>query len=193
MWTSNKKKYLFFLSIVLIIGFVCGIFFLNGIEESSCEIVLNNINNWVMTIKDIHVNNILSHLLLLSLFIVISPFCIGMPLFIFYIFYNGFSLSFAISSLSRIFGFKGILYGFIYVFLTKGIYIFLLLFFTIFLLKIGEKSFLRLIHKENRNIKEQIILLFKKCLLLLFLIFINDIFLYFFGGKLLNIFNFLIF
>ena len=74
MWTSNNKKYFFFLCVVLVIGIVCGIFFLNGIDEASKEIVLSNINEWVINLNNFHINTILSHLLLLSLFLVLALF-----------------------------------------------------------------------------------------------------------------------
>lgn len=191
MWTSNRGKYLLFLVVVLVLGVVGGIFFLLYMNEAGREIVLSNINDWVMDIGNGHVNYILSHLMILSLFLVISSFFVGMPIFIFYLFYNGFSLGFIISSLGSIFGFKGILYSFFYILVTKAVYIFFLIFYLFFLFRIGEKVFLRWIHKEKGN-KEGIYLIYKKCLLLLGIIFINDLILYFWGGKLLNIFHFLL-
>lgn len=191
LWTSNNKKYFFFLSIVLVIGIIAGIFLIYNIDESSREIVLNNINEWILSLKDVHINNILSHLLILSLFLVIASFFIGMPLFIFYIFYNGFSIGFIISSLTSIFGFKGLLFSLLYIIVTKLVFIFFAFFFVIFLIKIGERVFLKFIRKKD-SVKEELNILFKKSIVILFIILINDIFVFFLGGKILNIFNFLI-
>lgn len=191
MWTSNKKQYLFFLLIVLFIGVVGGVFFLQYMGESSKEIVLSNINEWVMKIEGVHVNYILSHMLILSMFLVIASFFIGMPLYIFYLFYNGFSIGFIVSSLGAIFGFKGIVYSFLYILVTKGIYLFFLLFFLFFLIRIGEKVFLRVIRREKGN-GDIVHFLYKKSLLVFAIIFVNDVFLYFLGGKILNIFSFLL-
>lgn len=193
MYANNNRKYFIFLVIIVLMGFICGIFFLNNIDESTKEIVLNNINNWVLNLSNIHINNILSHLLLLALFLVISSFIIGLPLFIFYIFFNGFSLGFIISSLSSIFGFKGCLYGIVYVLITKGLFSILLLCLGLFLIRIGEKVFFKIIGREKTiDVNKQIGAIIKKYIIVLLIIFINDLFLFFLGGRILNIFNFLL-
>lgn len=191
MWTSNNKKYLIILTIFLIIGFIFGLFFLNNVDEASKEIILNNINEWVINLDNIHINYIISHLLVLSLFIILSIFLIGIPLYIFYIFYNGFSLGFIISSLSNIFGAKGLLYSIVYILITKVIPIILIIILFMFLIRIGENIIWNLFNKKNGT-KRLINRLIKKSIIVLFIIIINDIILYLWGGKILNIFHFLI-
>lgn len=192
MWTSNNKKYFLFLSIILFIGLLSGLLFTGRINEANQEIVFNNINNFLLNLGNIHLNNFLPHILLFPLFLVLSLFIIGIPLYIIFIFYNGFSLGFIISSLKNIFGFKGILYSIIYILLTKGLFIFLLVILSLYLFKIGLKSFNYYFRKTKRMYKEEVYILLKKSLLIILFILINDLFLYFWGGKILNLFKFLL-
>ncbi len=192
MWTSNNKKYFLFLSIILFIGLLSGLLFTGRINEANQEIVFNNINNFLLNLGNIHLNNFLPHILLFPLFLVLSLFIIGIPLYIIFIFYNGFSLGFIISSLKNIFGFKGILYSIIYILLTKGLFIFLLVILSLYLFKIGLKSFNYYFRKTKRMYKEEVYILLKKSLLIILFILINDLLLYFWGGKILNLFKFLL-
>ena len=192
MWTSNNKKYFLFLSIILFIGFISGLFFVSQINEASLEIILNNINEYLLNLGNLNLNHFLPHIFLFPLFLILAIFIIGVPLYLIFIFYNGFSLGFIISSLKNIFGFKGIIYGLIYIILSKGIFIFLLLILSIFLIRIGVKSFNYFFKKEGRMYKEEVFILLRKAMLIIIFILINDGILYFWGGKILNIFKFLL-
>ena len=189
MWTSNNKKYLVFLIIILVMGFLCGMLFLPEIDEASLEIILNNINEYLLNLNNLHINHIIPHLTLFPLFLLSAIFIIGVPIYLVFIFYNGFSLGFIISSLSKIFGFKGVIYGLIYILISKGLFCLLLLILLIFLMRIAAKSFNYFFKKEGRMYKEEVFILLKKALLILVFILINDLILYFWGGKILNIFT----
>ena len=190
MWTNNRRKYAIFCCIVIVIGFIGGICFTyNNVFKPNQKIVLDCIKNWSININKIHINNILPHLMILSLFLVLSSFLIGTPLYIFYIFYNGFTIGFTISSLCKIYNFKGFIYSLIYILITKGLYLFLLLCFLTLLFRVGENIVFYLIKKTKPSNHEKTL---KKATIFLFLIFINDIFIYFYGNKILAIFKFLI-
>ncbi len=190
MWTSNHKKYLLFLSIVFLVGLVGGGLFVFFLKEDSKEMVLENINAWVGS--DLRISLFLPHIFALSVLFVLSFFIIGLPIYIFFMFYNGFSVGFTVASIGSIFQIKGIIYGIIYVLISRGIFLVLLLIFIFFLVRIGEKVFLIMTHKSNKNEGQLILGLVKKSLIVLLLILINDTFLYFWGAKLVNIFKFLI-
>lgn len=188
MWTSINKKMMMFLLLMLSIGIVVGIVFLIMQDEATKEILFLNINNSLQEGKNI--NNILVHLFTICPIFILSLFIIGLPLVIFYLFYNGFAMGFIVTSLTNIFGIKGLLYGIIYAFITKGLFLILFLIFSITIFKL-TRSIIENIFYKKRN-KEIIIVLFKKCLLTIALIFILDIILYFGGKPFLNLFNFLI-
>lgn len=191
MWTSNGKKLYLFLGIIFIVGIIAGIFFLFYLDEASKEIIFLNINDWIQGLEKNHINNIVNHLIILSSLFITSLFLIGLPFVLFFIFYNGFSMGFIISSLINILGVKGLLYGIIYILISKGVYIFFLSIFVVTLIKIIFIVFFKLLKGIKIN-KDLLILLVKKALICIAIILIYDIILYFFGTKLINIFNFLL-
>ena len=192
MWTSLNKKVFLFISVLLVIGIISGILFLVFLNEASQEIIFLNINDYLQNLNNFTFNNLFMDITILSSLIILSIFIIGIPITIFFLFFNGFSLGFVIASLSTIFGFKGFIYSLIYLIINKFIYLFFMYFLCLALFKIVLITLKCFIHKEKIN-RDEIIHLLKKIGLCLIIILIYDLILYFFGSKLLGLFNFLIF
>ena len=188
MGTSLNKKMNLLLLGILGIGIAMGILFLVFSGEASKEIIFLNINNYLQDIPP--VNGIIYHLLILSSLLISSFLVIGIPISIFFLFYNGFSIGFIMAALTNIFSFKGLLYGIIYILITKGLFIFLFLIFIKSLLKISGIIIDGLVKKDS--IKEKIYYLIIRCIVIIGIILLGDVILYFFGVSILNIFNFLI-
>lgn len=191
MWTSLNKKVFIFLSIILAIGIISGILFLIFLNEASKELIFLNINEYIQNLNNYKINNIFIDTIILSSLLILSIFIIGIPLSIFFIFFNGFSIGFIISSLSSIFGFKGLIYSIIHIIINKFVFLFFLYFLFLAMYKIVLLLIKYWVHKEKIN-KDEIIHLFKKIILCLLIIIIYDLILYFFGNKIMNLFNFLI-
>lgn len=191
MWTSINKKLYMFIGIILMIGIVIGIIFVVMLDEATKEIIFLNINELIQSIGNSHINNILSHILILSSLIILSILIIGLPINIFFMFYNGFSIGFIITSLTYIFGIKGTLFSLIYVIISKGIYLITLIILSITLIKLTI-NILEVIFKKSK-IKNNIIILSKRIILCMIIIIISDIILYYTGGFLINLFNFLLY
>ena len=191
MWTSLNKKVFIFLSIILAIGIISGILFLIFLNEASKELIFLNINEYIQNINNYKINNIFMDIIILSSIIILSIFIIGIPISIFFVFFNGFSIGFIISSLSSIFGFKGLIYSIIQVIINKFIFLFFLYFLLLALYKITLILIKYWVHKEKIN-KDELMHLFKKMVLCLLIILIYDLVLYFFGNKIINLFNFLL-
>ena len=191
MWTSLNKKFYLFLSIIFIIGLILGVIFLIYLDEASKDILFLNINEWLQRISNSNINNIVLHIIMLSAMFLLSIFLIGIPFVLFFAFYNGFSVGFTVTSLTSIFGIKGLLYGIIYVIITKGIYLFFLSIIIVSLLRVSLIILKSIFNKENID-KEKLALLLKKNLICIAIILINDIILYFWGTNLITIFNFLL-
>ena len=96
-----------------------------------------------------------------------------------------------ITSLINIFGIKGLLYGIMYVLITKGIYLFFLSIFIMSLIKIAN-LFIKRIFSGERISKDNLSLLLKRIFICIAAILISDIILYIGGAKLITIFNFLL-
>ena len=191
MWTSLNKKFYLFLSIIFVIGLILGVIFLIYLDEASKDILFLNINEWLQGISNSNINNIVLHIIMLSSMFLLSIFLIGIPFVLFFAFYNGFSVGFTVTSLTSIFGIKGLLYGIIYVIITKGIYLFFLSIIIVSLLRVSLIILKSIFNKENID-KEKLALLLKKNLICIAIILINDIILYFWGTNLITIFNFLL-
>ena len=192
MWTSTNKKLSLFLGIIFTIGIILGFIFLIYLDEANKEIIYLNINEWLQNLNTSHINNIISHIAILSSLFILSLFMVGIPLSLFFVFYNGFSIGFLLMALIDIFGIKGLLYGLVYVIITKGIYLFLALLFVLALIKIAIMFIKALISKEKIN-KDCLSKLLKRIFICIAIILISDVILYFGGTKLINVFNFLIF
>ena len=186
----NKYICLFF-SIIFTIGIIIGFIFLIYLEESSKELISLNINEWLQSLSTSHINSILEHIIILSTLAILSIFVIGLPLIIFFVFYNGFSIGFLLMSLIEIFGVKGLIYGLIYLIITKGIYLFFLTIFILALIKIIILIIKRLIWHQKMN-KNLLVTYCKRILICIGVIILSDIILYFGGTKLISIFNFLL-
>lgn len=191
MWTSLNKKICLFFSIIFTIGIIIGFIFLIYLEESSKELISLNINEWLQSLSTSHINSILEHIIILSTLAILSIFVIGLPLIIFFVFYNGFSIGFLLMSLIEIFGVKGLIYGLIYLIITKGIYLFFLTIFILALIKIIILIIKRLIWHQKMN-KNLLVTYCKRILICIGVIILSDTILYFGGTKLISIFNFLL-
>jgi len=190
MWTSISKKMYVFMLIILIIGIITGIVFVIMLDEATKEILFLNINEFLQNFSNTNINGGLMHLVILSSLLILSIFLVGGPLLIFYMFYNGFSIGFVVSSITYIFGIKGMLYGSIYILISRLVYIIVLIIFNVNLFKIIKCNIDSLVYKKSN--KESLSVFYKRSIVFIGIILINDVILYFGGGKLVNLFNFLI-
>ena len=190
MWTSISKKMYVFMLVILIIGIITGIVFVIMLDEATKEILFLNINEFLQNFSNTNINSGLMHLVILSSLLILSIFLVGGPLLIFYMFYNGFSIGFVVSSITYIFGIKGMLYGSIYILISRLVYIIVLIIFNVNLFKIIKCNIDILFYKKSN--KESLSVFYKRSIVFIGIILINDVILYFGGGKLINLFNFLI-
>ena len=190
MWTSLSKKLYLFMGTVLIIGIITGVVFVLMLDESTKEILFLNINNFLQNFSASNISILVQHLVILSTLLILSIFLIGGPLVIFFMFYNGFTIGFIISSITCIFGIKGMLFGVLYVIISKLVFIVLFIIFSVNLFKIVKCVIDYLVYKKSN--KESLSIFMKRSIVFIGIIMISDIILYFGGVKLINIFNFLI-
>ena len=190
MWTSLNKKLYVFMSIILVVGLITGIVFVALLDEATKEILFLNINEVLQNFSHVNTSSMIIHLVILSSLLILSMFLIGGPLVLFFMFYNGFSVGFIVSSLTCIFGIKGILYGSIYVIIYKLLFLVMLIIFSVNLFKIIKYVIDGIVNKKSN--KESLVVFIKRSIIFIGIILILDIILYFVGGKLVNLFNFLI-
>lgn len=191
MRTSINKKLWLLVSIVLILGISCGIFYLFFISSNEKTTIINSITSFFQTLDHIKINYLSNHFLLIPAFIMTAFIGIGTILILFYLFYIGFLIGFIISNFIIVAGFKGFIFGLIYVLVTRLIFLFFLGILTIALIKISYYLFKSIFNKRI-NYKNIIAGQVKRAILAFIIILINDTFLYFLGDNLVNIFKFLV-
>ncbi len=165
---KRRKYLLIFLSVIFIIGFLFGIFiyYNNGINLNNIDLKNDLINN--------QYNNIVYHLLIISIICLISFTIIGYFGAIFYFFYEGMAISFTFSYLLNYYGFKGLILIILYNLIFKLLYLILLLLILIKLFDIIKNIIYYLFFKKSVNIFNSI----KSIFIISFIIFLNDLFLF---------------
>lgn len=185
---AKNKKYLLFVLVVLVIGFLTGIiFFLMQNSDVKSEII-----NSLSQSSNYHYNAIMKDLIVCSILLVLSFFVIGLPLSIFYLFYEGLSLGFMLITFLMTYSFKGLIYMHIYILLNKLIPLILMIFFVQKLINIGRLVIGFIIYRKDNYIKEKIILNFKNSLYILIFILIFNIISYFGSPVILKNLSFLL-
>lgn len=179
------KKYFMFILIILVMGIISGIIYYYKLDNEIKDNIILSLNDFNI----IHINNIFKHFTLMAIILILSFFIIGVPVSIFYLFYEGISIGFVFTIFSIKYGFSGFIYAIIFNLFTKFIFIFVL---TIFIKKIyiiSKVLILNIIITKNNNNKNIIITKFKSSLILILIVFISDIIIYFTSESFLSIFN----
>lgn len=185
---QNIKKYLAFIFILLLIGIISGIIYYYNLDSNIKENVINTLGEY----KIVNINNIFKHFLILSIILILSIFVVGVPLAIFYLYFEGVTIGFTITIFTVKFGISGFLYGIIYNLATKLIFLLLLVIFLNKIFNISKIIISKIVYRNYHSFKTNIILKFKSSLIILIIIIINDLIIYLTSGKFLSIFNYLL-
>ncbi len=172
----KRNKYLFiFLCVLLFISFISGIIIYLNIDNNVKLDLINNILNIKESLINNRINNIFSHFLIVILIVLLSFSCLGYFLGLFYLFYEGMSISFTFMFLCQIKGLKGLIFILLYDLLFKIVYLILIFMLLIKLFYIFRTIIRYFIYKSNIYIKNTLISVF----IIVILIVINDILIYF--------------
>ncbi len=185
---SNHKKYLLFVTIIIAIGLLGGILYYQFLDSE----VKNNIVNTLNNLTSFTNNNTLKYLIIMSLLLVSSFFIIGIPLSIFYLFYESLSLGFLLNVLYASYHLKGIIYFLLDFLINKLLILILIIFFIKKIINISRYIIGYLIYRHDNTIKDKIIINFKKCLYTILIIFIINLILSFISPTIFSKLSFLI-
>lgn len=147
--------------------------------------LLNELKNIEELLKNNHINFLLMHFITLAIFLFSSLTIIGLLLFPFYFLFEGICIFFNIIMFTRVFFFKGFIYSLMYISITKAIYLILLYFIFKKLLCMIRAIALIKMEKSKIDLKEIVHKNIKPLACYILLIFLNDLFLYCFGNKIL--------
>lgn len=187
-WLKSNRSIIKFLVMLFITSILVGIYLYLSkeklIKESINTELIKMINNLDITRQ----NNILNHLLIMIVISVLSLTIIGLPLILIYFLYEGVSIGFLLSSFINYSPIKGMLFGTIFIIISKIIYITILIYLLTNTLKYTKSFLKRLKTTKNELIINQVI----KILFCITITLINDIILYFIGNKIITIFKFIL-
>ncbi len=181
-----------FIITLIIIGIIFGIMYFYMQEDLSKTLIYDKLANISSIIKDSNQKMIVVHLITIVILLFLSYSIIGMPLILFYLFYECTSLGFLIASFYASFSIKGVIFALIYILISKAIYIICLVYICYIALKITKKLLRVLLLKEQESLYTLLKNLFLKLGIALVVIIIYDLFLYFGANKILSFFLFLL-
>lgn len=187
-WLKSNRSIIKFLVMLFITSILVGIYLYLSkeklIKESINTELIKMINNLDITRQ----NNILNHLLIMIVISVLSLTIIGLPVILIYFLYEGVSIGFLLSSFINYSPIKGMLFGTIFIIISKIIYITILIYLLTNTLKYTKSFLKRLKTTKNELIINQVI----KISFCITITLINDIILYFIGNKIITIFKFIL-
>lgn len=179
IYFKKYSKILKIINLSLLLGLIISFLIYKRIDNTS---ILSELTNLKDFLSNNHLNYILFHFIVISILIISSLTIIGSIVFIIYFLFEGISIGYNILTLFHIYHLKGILYSFFYILFTKAIFIILLILLFIKVLNILKI----IITKKEINFKESIHHNLKGIILIIILIFLNDLLIFIFGSSLLS-------
>lgn len=190
LYSGNAAK--LFIMVLIVIGIMFGILYFNMQDATNKDIIINNFQSIGDVIKNTHQNMILKHLITIIILIFLAYSIIGMPLILFYLFFESTSIGFLLASSYATDKMSGVIFALIHIVICKIPYIICIIYISYIALKITKKMLRILIFKENESMYTMLKNLFLKIAITSAAILIYDILIYLFANKILNLFSFLL-
>ena len=187
-WLKSNRSIIKFLVMLFITSILVGIYLYLSKEKLIRESINTELIKMINNLDITRQNNILNHLLIMIVLSVLSLTIIGLPIILIYFLYEGVSIGFLLSSFINYSPIKGMLFGTIFIIISKIIYITILIYLLTNTLKYTKNFLKRLKMAKNELIINQVI----KILFCITITLINDIILYFIGNKIITIFKFIL-
>ena len=187
-WLKSNRSIIKFLLMLFITSILVGIYLYLSKEKLIRESINTELIKMINNLDITRQNNILNHLLIMIVLSVLSLTIIGLPIILIYFFYEGVSIGFLLSSFINYSPIKGLLFGTIFIIISKIIYITILIYLLTNTLKYTKNFLKRLKMAKNELIINQVI----KISFCTTITLINDIILYFIGNKIITIFKFIL-
>lgn len=186
---KRNKSLLKILGFIGVLGFIIGFFIYGKLENTELSLYVQNIS---LYLKEHQINFILTHLILICILtsgLILGISLIFIPLLLIW---ENINLGFMLRAFFEVFKFKGIGFGLLYFLLTKFLYLLLVLFLVKKILN-ASRAIINMFYKKDGVDTKYILLKNVKAIMLItFMIFINDLLVYFLANKLLIWFLFII-
>ena len=164
-----------FVLFIIILGIISGSIFLVVLKETDKNIVIDRINTFFSNINTNNINNLVAFknaLIFILLIWILGMSIIGIIVNVFLIYLKGFIIGFSLSSFFLVYGYKGLLAGFIYAFPTSIIYILICLLLGVYSILFTLNLFNLIFNKDRsldmkRFIKKYVLILIISLVLVL--------------------------
>jgi len=156
-----SKKINYFTFFIITLGIISGAIFLVLINENDKTSVINQITNFMNNINANNIDNVqaLKNSLLTNFTYILLIWILGMSIIgiifnIFFIYIKGFVLGFSISSLIYVYGLKGTLASFIYIFPHQLLNIFSIAILGIYSIMFTNNLYKQIMGNKNIGLKD---------------------------------------
>lgn len=168
-----------FVLFIIILGIISGSIFLVVLKEADKNIVIDRINTFFSNINTNNINNLVAfknalieNIIFILLIWILGMSIIGIIVNVFLIYLKGFIIGFSLSSFFLVYGYKGLLVGFIYAFPTSIIYILICLLLGVYSILFTLNLFNLIFNKDRsldmkRFIKKYVLILIISLVLVL--------------------------
>ena len=187
--TSLKKyyKYIIFFISVLAVGLLSGFIYFNLVKGN----IVIDLEKELLQMN-FSANNMLYHIIILSILCFAVFWVLGIVLGMFLFFYEAMSIGFILGAYFSYFGVSGMIYGLIYSLIFKSIFIILFSVILIKAISFTKNMIGYFLLKKDSSFKNIAINNFITIIKYCFFIIVNDLFLILLGNKIISIFSFLI-
>ena len=190
-WTSSNKYIIKFLVSLFILGIIIGAFAYYHQGELVRSGILNELENIEYILSTTRQNNFLGHIIFFSVAIIASLIIIGLPLLLFYFFYEAVSIGFLLASFFDLNGISGLFFGLIFTIVSKLFLYLGLIYLTIISINYAKKMIISIKMKDNK-IYEHITHHTIRSILVLIFILITNLFSFFLANIIMVYFLFLL-
>lgn len=135
-----------------------------------------------------HNNVFILNLSILTGIFILSIVIAGIPLVLFYIFYEGLSIGYTIAAFMAYYSFKGVLFYLLFFIVIKLIYIIVILYFSIVSIRFAYNFGKYLYEKNKEGVYKVLRLEFIRYILIGIIILINSTLIYFLSNKIISLF-----
>lgn len=184
----KKNAILKFISVLFFIGFVSGLLLELAIHPDFSSYM----GQFYTAVSSTRMNTFLLHGGLISAIFVLSVVIIGAPLIIFYIFYEGLATGYTLGAFITCYGLKGMAFYLFFFLIVKFVFLIVAFYFITISLRFTKKVMQALIQKNRENLSQILMKHFIRYAIVTIGVALNSLFIYFFGNKIISLFQFLI-
>lgn len=173
-----------FTAVLFLIGVVIGFLFY-FFYKPDLSAYLESFRNLVETARQ---NTFLANITSVSLIFVLSISIIGIPVLLFYLFYEGVSIGFTLGLFFGVYKIKGLIFYILYFLVSKALFVVIMLYFSIVSIRYTVRFVDAILSKSRENLYSTIVYQFYRYLIVLVAILLESTIVFFVANKLVGLF-----